>query len=270
MDQQARYEIERAKWDAHAHHSHEVRDLGPEDLLDPDTTFRRHASEHLSLRGMADFLGDLDGKRILEYGCGLGRLTVVLANSGAAVTTFDLSEASVEMARRRAELNGLTDRIQFHVASGEALPFEDGSFDLAIGKAILHHLDPEIGARELARVLAPGGRATFSEPLGTNPLVVFARAHLPYPGKHERGADRPLTREDIAAWRAPFASATLRPIQLTSMVERAFGFDTSFPVLRRLDDEILRRVPSAWRLCRYGILYLRKAESDPESVRQAS
>jgi ubiquinone/menaquinone biosynthesis C-methylase UbiE len=246
MDQQARYEIERAKWDAHAHHSHEVRDLGPEDMLDTDMTFRRYADAHLSMRGMADFLGDLDGKRILEYGCGLGRLTVVLANSGARVTTFDLSEASVEMTRRRAELNGLTDRIEFHVASGEALPFEDGSFDLAVGKAILHHLDPELGARELARVLAPGGRATFSEPLGTNPLVVFA------------------------AWRAPFAKATLRPIQLTSMVERAFGFETTFPILRRLDDEILRRVPSAWRLCRYGILSLRKAGSDSESVRQAS
>ena len=70
---------------------------------------------------------------------------------------------------------------------------------------------PTIGARELARVLAPGGKATFSEPLGTNPLVVLARAHLPYPGKHERGADRPLTVNDIAAWRAPFAEVPAPP-----------------------------------------------------------
>ncbi len=256
MDQTTRYEVERAKWNAHAHHTHEVRELGPGDILPLDATFERYSAEHLSMAGMADFLGDLGGRRILEYGCGLGQLSVVLARSGALVTTFDLSESSVEVARKRAALNGVADRIEFHVASGEALPFADGSFDLAIGKAILHHLDPEAGARELARVLAPGGKATFSEPLGTNPLLVFARARLPYPGKHERGADRPLTVRDIAAWRAPFVDARLRPIQLLAMVERAFGFGHKAPILRRMDAYILQRVPAAWRLCRYGILFL--------------
>ena len=130
----------------------------------------------------------------------------------------------------------------------------DVNIDLAIGKAILHHLDPVVGAGELARVLAPGGRATFSEPLGTNPLVVFARAHLPYPGKHER--------------RAPFAEFRLRPIQLLSMVERAFGFGRKIPILRRIDGAILRRVPAAWRLCRYGVLYLRKSDSLSEATSQ--
>ncbi len=268
MDQQTRYEVERAKWDAHAHHTDVTRELGPEDVLPPDMTFERYAADHLSMSGMAEFLGDLNGRRILEYGCGLGQLSVVLARSGALVTTFDLSEASIDVARKRAELNGVADRIEFHAASGEELPFEAGSFDLAIGKAILHHLDPEIGAAELARVLAPGGRATFSEPLGTNPLVVFARAHLPYPGKHERGADRPLTVQDIAAWRAPFAEFRLRPIQLLSMVERAFGFGRKIPILRRIDGAILRRVPAAWRLCRYGVLYLRKSDLLPEAASQ--
>jgi 2-polyprenyl-3-methyl-5-hydroxy-6-metoxy-1,4-benzoquinol methylase len=264
VDQQTRSEVERAKWDAHAHHTHEVRELGPQDVLAPDVTFASYAAEHLALSGMAEFLGDLTDRRILEYGCGLGQLSVVLARSGARVTTFDLSEGSIEVARKRAELNGVADRIEFHVTGGEDLPFESGSFDLAIGKAILHHLDPEAGARELARVLAPGGRATFSEPLGTNPLVVFARARLPYPGKHERGADRPLTRADIAAWRAPFAEFRLRPIQLLSMVERAFGFGTKIPVLRRADEIILRRVPAAWRLCRYAILFMEKSGTAEE------
>lgn len=264
MDQETRYDVERAKWDAHAHH-HVVRELGPQDILADGVTFATHAKGSISLTGMPEFLGDLQGRRILEYGCGLGALSVLLARSGALVTTFDLSETSIEVARKRAELNGVADRIEFHVASGEHLPFPDGSFDLAIGKAILHHLDPVAGARELERVLSPGGRATFSEPLGTNPLVVFARKYLPYPGKHERGADRPLTVADLAAWRAPFGEARLRPVQLTSMIERAFGFQTSFPVLRRLDTAILRAMPSAWRLCRYGILYLRKADGGPSA-----
>jgi 2-polyprenyl-3-methyl-5-hydroxy-6-metoxy-1,4-benzoquinol methylase len=268
VNQQARYEVERAKWDAHARLTRATRELGPEDVLPPDMTFERYAADHLSLSGMPEFLGDLTDRRILECGCGLGQLSVVLARSGALVTTFDLSEASIEVARKRAEINGVADRIEFHVASGEALPFETGSFDLAIGMAILHHLDPVAGADELARVLAPGGRATFSEPLGTNPLVGFARAHLPYPGKHERGADRPLTLQDLATWRAPFAEARLRPIQLLSMVERALGFGRKIPILRRIDRVILRRVPAAWRLCRYGVLYLRKSEPRSKAASQ--
>jgi SAM-dependent methyltransferase len=258
METPHRHDVERAKWDAHAHHV--IRELGPQDILPADMDFERYAAGHLSMTGMAAFLGDLRGQRVLEFGCGLGALTVLLAKSGARVTAFDLSEGSIEVARRRAELNGVADRIEFHVASGEDLPFADGSFPLAVGKAVLHHLEPEAGARELARVLAPGGRATFSEPLGTNPLLVWARDHLPYPDKHDRGADRPLTARDIAAWRAPFEEARLRPIHLFAMLERAAGFGTTLPLLRKLDDAVLRRVPQAWRLCRYGVLYLRKAD----------
>ncbi len=151
---------------------------------------------------------------------------------------------------------------------GEALPFETGSFDLAIGKAILHHLDPDVGARELARVLAPGGRATFSEPLGTNPLVVLARAHRALSREARARRRQAAHVKDIAAWRAPFAEFRLRPIQLLSMVERALGFGHKIPILRRIDGVILRRVPSAWRLCRYGILFLRKSESVPEATSQ--
>jgi SAM-dependent methyltransferase len=268
MDEDARYAIERAKWDAHAHHTAEAQALGPDDLVPDGTTFASHAAGHLSLTGMSEFVGDLQGKRVLEYGCGLGRLTVVLARSGAKVTAFDLSAASIEATRERLEYNGLADRVELVVASGEHLPFPDASFDVVIGKAVLHHLDPVAGSRELARVLVPGGRATFSEPLGTNPLVVFAREHLPYPGKHERGADVPLTREDIRTWMAPFAAGKLRPIQLTAMIERAFGFDTAFPVLRRLDDVILRAVPGTWRLCRYGILYLTTSTTTGEAASQ--
>ena len=124
----------------------------------------------------------------------------------------------------------MLDRTEFHVASGEKLPFVDKSFDLVVGKAVLHHLDPVAGSRELARVLAPGGRAAFSEPLGTNPLLVFAREYLPYPHKHERGADRPLTAEDLREWRKPFSSARVEPRQLLSMVAcMASALDSAVP-----------------------------------------
>jgi SAM-dependent methyltransferase len=247
-DQLSRYRVERSKWDAHAR-----RGLGPNALLPAGVTFESFVRVDPLLHGIPRFLGDLRGKRILEYGCGLGALTVLLAKSGARVTAFDLSEASVERAGERARLNGVLDRIEFHVAPGEALPFPDGSFDRVIGKAVLHHLDPVEGASELARVLTPGGRAAFSEPLGMNPLLVFARKHLPYPEKHVRGADRPLTHADIADWRRPFAEMRLEPRELFSMVERAVGR----PVLplRSVDAFLLSRFESLCPLCRYGLLF---------------
>jgi 2-polyprenyl-3-methyl-5-hydroxy-6-metoxy-1,4-benzoquinol methylase len=248
---QERYEIERAKWDAHAGDTTEPV-IPPKDGED----FASQAARDSLLVGIAEFLGDLRGKRVIEYGCGLGKLTVLLARSGAHVSAFDLSEASIDVARRRAQMTGVEERITFQIAPGEDLPYADASFDIAFGKAVLHHLDPQAGARELARILVPGGRAAFSEPLGTNPVVQFVRDHVPYPHKHERGADIPLRRQDIDAWMAPFSQAHLRGVQLLSMVERGLGFGHKLPLLREYDRLLLDRWPELWPLCRYGVLTL--------------
>jgi SAM-dependent methyltransferase len=247
-EQLDRYRVERTKWDAHAR-----RGLGSDAILPSGMTLEVFARGRPLLDGIPQFLGDLRGRMVLEYGCGLGALTVLLAKSGARVTAFDLSEASIEKAKERAQLNGVLDRIEFHVAPGEALPFPDASFDRVVGKAVLHHLDPEKGSNELARVMTPGGRAAFSEPLGMNPLLVFAREHLPYPHKHERGADRPLTRSDVARWRQPFAEMRLEPRQLFSMVERVVR--RPVPLLRSVDDFLLNRFAGLSPLCRYGLLF---------------
>src|SRR5271170_3788689 len=61
------------------------------------------------------------GKRVLEIGCGIGTDTINFARAGAHVTAVDLSEKSLEMARRRAEVFGLADRIHFFQADSEHL-----------------------------------------------------------------------------------------------------------------------------------------------------
>ena len=250
---QERYTIERAKWDAHADTRFDKIEPPP-----PGEDFASHAARESLLPGIAEFLGDLRGKRVVEYGCGLGKLTVLLARSGADVTAVDISEQSVEAARRRAELTGVERGITFVVAPGEAMPFEDASFDIAFGKAVLHHLDPVAGSKELARILKPGGRAAFSEPLGTNPIVRFVRDHVPYPHKHERGADIPLRFSDIEAWTAPFSKSQITGVQLFSMVERGLGFHRRVPLLREYDRLLLKRWPELWRLCRYAVLTLER------------
>jgi 2-polyprenyl-3-methyl-5-hydroxy-6-metoxy-1,4-benzoquinol methylase len=246
------HRIEVSKWDSVARAPRSDESLR---LADPD--FATHTRRCSVTQGMSEFVGDLRGREVLEYGCGLGTLSTLLALSGARVSAFDLSPASLEVARRRAELHGVEDAIEFKVAPGEDLPYADESFDVVVGKAILHHLDVELGGPELHRVLRPGGRAAFSEPLGTNPLVVFARDHLPYPGKNVRGADSPLSGAEVEAWGAPFREFHHREVQLLAMVERALGL-RPIPALARADEWLLGRVPALHRYCRYVVLTMVK------------
>lgn len=253
MENRDRFIVEREKWDAHA--KRESARLVPSP---PDATFERYANGSLLMTGATAWLGPLEGKSLLEVGCGLGAITVLLARSGAHVTALDLSEESVAVARERVRISGLEDRVTFVITEGEALPFADNTFDLAFGKAVLHHIEPKQGARELARVLKPGGRAAFSEPMGQNPLLNFARDHLPYPGKHERGADIPLRASDLRDWKAPFRRTETREVQLLAMLERALGFGKKLPILRRIDGFLLARVPPLRRFCRYVVVLLEK------------
>jgi SAM-dependent methyltransferase len=91
--------------------------------------------------------------RILDLGCGEGRLARDLAALGHDVVGVDLSPAMVAAAREAAP------EMELHVADAAALPFEDGSFGLVVAFMSLQDVDDLRGAiREAARVLAPGGR----------------------------------------------------------------------------------------------------------------
>jgi SAM-dependent methyltransferase len=197
------HDIERAKWDGVA-----ARERPDQALLVQDADFGAYCRRLSAMVGVEEFLGDLRGKEVLEYSCGLGTMSTLLARSGARVSALDISPGSVAVARRRAQLHGVDDRIEFVVAAAERLPFDAGRFDVAVGRAVLHHLEVRQAGPELHRVLGAGGRAAFSEPMGTNPVIAFARGHLPYPGKNPRGADVPLGYEDIAAWSGRSARRT--------------------------------------------------------------
>jgi SAM-dependent methyltransferase len=98
---------------------------------------------------------DLD---VLEIGCGLGTDGAQFAKAGARYTGIDLTEAAVNLARRRFELFDL--RGSFHVADAERLDFPDESFDVVYSHGVLHHTpDTRAAVREIHRILRPGGRA---------------------------------------------------------------------------------------------------------------
>jgi 2-polyprenyl-6-hydroxyphenyl methylase / 3-demethylubiquinone-9 3-methyltransferase len=96
------------------------------------------------------------GKRGLDVGCGGGLLAEEFAKLGCRVTGVDPSEPSLETARAHAEREGL--EIEYVVAVGEQLPFDDDSFDFVYCCDVLEHVDSvDRTIAEAARVLRPGG-----------------------------------------------------------------------------------------------------------------
>lgn len=98
------------------------------------------------------------GLKVLEIGCGLGTDGAQFAEAGADYTGVDLTEAAVELARKRFETFGVPGK--FQTADAEQLQFPDNSFDLVYSHGVLHHTpDTAKAIREIHRVIRPGGRA---------------------------------------------------------------------------------------------------------------
>ena len=80
-------------------------------------------------------------KRVLDYCCGDGGISVFLAKNGAEAIGIDISEVSVQNARQNAVREGVDKNTSFFVMDAEALKFEDDYFGIIICSGILHHLD---------------------------------------------------------------------------------------------------------------------------------
>jgi SAM-dependent methyltransferase len=93
--------------------------------------------------------------RIADLGAGVGHIVLPLAARGFDVTAIEPASSMLAELTAAANRDGLT--VRTHHAAAEALPLATGSQDLVVVADALHFLDAELSAREIARVLAPGG-----------------------------------------------------------------------------------------------------------------
>ncbi len=99
---------------------------------------------------------EYQGKKVLEIGCGAGIDLVRFAKGGAIVTGIDLSETAIDLAKKNFKMNGLKGSLQ--TMNGEALEFNDKSFDLVYVHGVLQYTaDSREMVKESQRVLKEGG-----------------------------------------------------------------------------------------------------------------
>ncbi len=180
---QARIERERLFWDQHAQTAlagfpEDDFRTGPDDRYDRTVAWLPYLGMPEYIDCVLKELGDVAGKSILDLGTGNGFLASLLAARGANVDGVDVSEESLNLARYRARVSGVADRVHLHNMPVEKLGFPDNSFDGIGGVFLLHHLDLALGLKEIHRVLRPGGVAVFIETWGRNKLLMAARSKL--------------------------------------------------------------------------------------------
>ncbi|HEY7891493.1 MAG TPA: class I SAM-dependent methyltransferase [Solirubrobacteraceae bacterium] len=205
--------------------------LSAEEIRDVNTRYHDVAAEHYDSKWGIDF-GELGCAQVvqkvekalggeprrfkstLEIGSGTGYFTLNMMRAGLIehATCSDISPGMLETLSANAERLELN--VQTRLADAERLPFDDGSFDLVLGHAVLHHI-PDLAQAfaEFERVLAPGGTVLFA---GEPSRYGDRLARVP---KRAAGAVAPVWRRAIGARAAGPAEGGAPEASLESVVD---------------------------------------------------
>ncbi|MFI0773909.1 SAM-dependent methyltransferase [Streptomyces sp. NPDC021212] len=163
--------------------------------------------------------------RVLDVGCGIGKPALrVASTTGAAVLGITISELQVEQATESARAAHMSDQVSFQYADAMAMPFGDESFDAVLAFESINHMHRPTALREIARVLAPGGRLVLTD--------VTAPSDGSYRPENDPDVVTSLTR--LRDWPGLIGDAGLLLDELTDVTEHTK--DTA----NRMIDGILR------------------------------
>ncbi len=119
-------------------------------------------NDYLEVPAVNELLGDIRGKKVLDFGCGTGIYIKILIKKGAIVKGFDISNDMLSIARKE------NPQLDLRQGSGYDIPFRE-KFDIVLASLVVHYLsDWNKMFQEIARVLRKGGYFVFST---GNPVV---------------------------------------------------------------------------------------------------
>lgn len=232
---------------------------------------RRYANPAADARYPLEYLyhlvGDVNGLTVLDLGCGDGKDTSMLAVKGAVVYALDVSPDLLQRSAARLTADGRRDSVQLLRGSAHAIPLSDASLDLVVGHAVLHHVDLETASREVHRVLRPGGRAIFKEPIRNSRLMRAIRPLIPYRQEDVSPYERPLLIAEIESFSSRFERLRHREFMLP-FVKLASLLGASTRVQARtmeIDARLLARHRWLRSNATVMVFELRKPDSRPAS-----
>ena len=224
--EQQRWKKEAEFFDKEAQHAMEsVTKVDPKTIERYGKLRRRRFNKEYRFR----VLGSLSGKKVLDVGCGDGINAMNLALLGAFVTGIDISPGAIEVAKRRAAINGVSDRVRFVCSPLETADIEKGAFDIIWCDAILHHLiadlDPII--TKIVSWAKPGGIIILGEPVSLSKALRKFRMMLPIK-THATPDERPLERAELDIVGRHLANMQIRYFSIFSRLSRFVLIDMNY------------------------------------------
>lgn len=212
-------------WNDHIHDLEIVRSpIGTAGFFKELTEYRYDKLNYLPK--IVDFSA-YAGKDVLEIGCGVGIDLVRFAQGGASVTGIDFSSTAIDLANQHFKTAGLDGKLL--LMDGELMDFPDQSFDLVFAHGVLQYTaDPQQMAREIYRVLRPGGQAIvmmYNRISWLNAMSLISKVGL----EHE---DAPVLRK--------VSSSELR--QILGIFEELKIIPERFPVKSKLHHGLKARL----------------------------
>jgi 2-polyprenyl-3-methyl-5-hydroxy-6-metoxy-1,4-benzoquinol methylase len=174
------------------------------------------------------YCGDLRSRNVLDFGCGIGNMSLFFAEGGANLWVLDVSAEMIKRVKARFHAAGIdSNKIQYINADIDDASFGREQFDIIFCGAVLHHIpDLESLFNKFGNLLKTTGKIIFYEPYGSV-ISEWVRKSFKYKGKGIHTDDeKAISDHELSIIRSYFSSITLKKYSIISAIARFWFVDS--------------------------------------------